>query len=68
MKKRILISFICILILVSILAGIYLPKNSNKNLTKIRLAEVTHSSFYAPLYVAIENDYFKDEGIGLISS
>lgn len=65
MKKRILISFICILILVSILAGIYLPKNSNKNLTKIRLAEVTHSSFYAPLYVAIENDYFKDEGIDL---
>ena len=65
MKKRILISFICILILVSILAGIYLPKNSNKNLTKIRLAEVTHSSFYTPLYVAIENDYFKDEGIDL---
>jgi len=65
LKKRILISFICILILVSILAGIYLPKNSNKNLTKIRLAEVTHSSFYAPLYVAIENDYFKDEGIDL---
>lgn len=31
--------------------------------TKIRLNEVTHSIFYAPLYVAIENDFFKNEGL-----
>ena len=31
--------------------------------TKIRINEVTHSVFYAPLYVAIENGYFKDEGL-----
>ena len=38
--------------------------NNNKNeLTKIRLNEVTHSIFYAPLYVAINNGYFKDDGI-----
>lgn len=30
---------------------------------KIRLNEVTHSIFYAPLYVAINNGYFEDEGI-----
>lgn len=29
----------------------------------IRLSEVTHSLFYAPLYVAINNGYFKDEGL-----
>lgn len=29
----------------------------------IRLNEVTHSIFYAPLYVAINNGYFEDEGI-----
>lgn len=29
----------------------------------IRLNEVTHSVFYAPLYVAINNGYFKDEGL-----
>ena len=39
--------------------------NNDNNLTKIKLAEVTHSAFYAPLYVAIENGYFKDEGLDI---
>ncbi len=30
---------------------------------KIVLSEVTHSIFYAPLYLAINNDYFADEGL-----
>ena len=30
---------------------------------KIELNEVTHSIFYAPLYVAMNNNYFKDEGL-----
>ncbi len=30
---------------------------------KVRLCEVTHSIFYAPLYVAINKGYFADEGI-----
>ena len=30
---------------------------------KVRINEVTHSVFYAPLYVAINNGYFKDAGI-----
>ncbi len=29
----------------------------------IRVNEVTHSIFYAPLYVAINNGYFEDEGL-----
>lgn len=29
----------------------------------IRVNEVTHSIFYAPLYVAMEKGYFKDEGL-----
>ena len=37
----------------------------NSELTKINLNEVTHSIFYAPQYIAIENGYFKDEGIDL---
>lgn len=33
--------------------------------TKVTLNEVAHSIFYAPMYVAIEKGYFKDEGIDL---
>ena len=37
----------------------------DKKLTKITLNEVAHSIFYAPQYVAIEEGYFKDEGLDL---
>lgn len=33
--------------------------------TKVVLNEVAHSIFYAPMYVAIEEGYFEDEGIEL---
>ena len=34
-----------------------------KDSNKVRVSEVTHSVFYAPLYVAINNGYFDDEGL-----
>ena len=34
-------------------------------LTEVTLNEVAHSIFYAPMYVAIEEGYFEDEGIDL---
>lgn len=34
-------------------------------LTPVVLNEVAHSIFYAPMYVAIENGYFKEQGIDL---
>lgn len=33
--------------------------------TKVVLNEVAHSLFYAPMYVAIEEGYFKEQGIDL---
>ena len=35
----------------------------SKDYNKIELNEVTHSIFYAPLYVAINQGYFKEEGL-----
>jgi len=41
------------------------PKPAEETLQKITLNEVAHSIFYAPMYAAIENGYFKQEGIDL---
>jgi NitT/TauT family transport system substrate-binding protein len=32
-------------------------------LTKVKVAEVTHSVFYAPQYVAITEGFFQEEGL-----
>lgn len=40
-------------------------KSNSKKLTKVTLAEVAHTIFYAPQYVAIENGYFEDYGIDI---
>ena len=39
--------------------------SEEERLTKVTLNEVAHSIFYAPQYVAIEEGYFKDEGLDL---
>lgn len=68
MKKYIILILIGLLVLFSILyIGIFTKKDdkSTNSKEKVRLAEVTHSIFYAPLYVAIENGYFEEEGIDL---
>ena len=39
-------------------------KNVNNNeLTKVKVAEVTHSLFYTPMYIADAKGYFKDNGL-----
>ena len=58
MKKIIYLVF-TILIIVGILS--YPREKTNK----IRVAEVTHSVSYTPFYVALENGYFKEEGLNI---
>lgn len=62
MKKTFYIILISLIILFSIF--LLLPKKEKQN-NKIKLAEVTHSVFYSPLYVAIEKGYFQDENIDI---
>ena len=54
---------------ISALAGCTVSKEkdvvSNGGGEKVVLNEVAHSIFYAPMYTAIENGYFKDSGIDL---
>ncbi|MCI9532855.1 MAG: ABC transporter substrate-binding protein [Lachnospiraceae bacterium] len=40
-------------------------KEGGNGQVDVTLNEVAHSIFYAPLYVAIEEGYFKEEGINL---
>lgn len=58
MRKFIITLLICCLVVLPLSAC----ANTKPDNT-IRLTEVTHSVFYAPLYVAIENGYFQEEGL-----
>ena len=53
--------FTIFLSLLLIIAPLSACKNKDKNVLKIN--EVTHSVFYAPLYLAIENGYFEEENL-----
>ena len=60
MKKFALLSLAIILFTTTALFGC---KESSNGLAKVRLNEVAHSIFYAPLYVALNNGYFEEEGL-----
>ncbi len=67
MKRKILGVILGLLILIIIVVTItkITKTKQNEDLTTVKLAEVTHSAFYAPLYVAIENGYFLENGINI---
>lgn len=65
--KRAIVSIILFLIIVGVII-FSVFKNKDKednNLTKVTVAEVAHSIFYAPAYVAISEGYFEEEGIDI---
>ncbi len=68
MKKT--LAFLLVLMMLAMTVGCSGKKDGKDKseegaLTKITLNEVAHSYFYAPMYVAIELGYFKEEGIDL---
>ena len=67
MKKKIFLIIITSVVLLLGIAGLIYNKTNNENreLTKVTVAEVTHSIFYTPWYVALEKGYFEDEGLDI---
>ena len=59
--KKISIILVAFLSIFSVL----LTGCGKKENNTIRISEVTHSIFYAPLYVAMNKGYFKDEGLNI---
>lgn len=66
MKKKCISILLTTIMAISILSGCTSqPESQTKELTPVTLCEVAHSIFYAPMYVAIEQGYFEEEGIKL---
>lgn len=72
MKKKLLIFSLAAAMLVTGLAACGRAADTKESggaqggtAVKVRLNEVAHSIFYAPMYVAIEEGYFAEEGIEL---
>ena len=64
-KKWISLAAAVVLAVTALPLGVSAAKKEEPKLTKVTLNEVAHSIFYAPQYVAIEEGYFKDEGLDL---
>ena len=68
LRTKIMCLSLSLLLLAGILAGCNAAKDTSGNAggnVEVTLNEVAHSIFYAPLYVAIEEGYFEEEGINL---
>lgn len=61
MKRKIITTIFILLIF--LIASMVLFNKTDSNLKKIRVAEVAHSIFYAPQYVALHNGYFEEAGL-----
>lgn len=59
MKRKVLALIMIFLLAAGLLSGC----KEKSSLKLVTLNEVAHSIFYSPMYVAVENGYFKDEGL-----
>ena len=64
-KKWITLAAAVVLAVTALPLGVFAAKKDEAKLAKVTLNEVAHSIFYAPQYVAIEEGYFKEEGLDL---
>lgn len=63
MKKKIVTTLGILLILCICFITLYDFNKKDNDLTKVKVAEVAHSIFYAPQYAAISEGFFEEYGI-----
>ena len=66
MKKNLFISVLLVIVGIGILFMVlsyFNKENNSDNLIDVKVAEVAHSVFYAPQYLADALGYFEDEGL-----
>ena len=56
---------LCSLFIMMMFCSMFTACGKDSKMEKVQLTEVAHSIFYAPMYVAIEEGYFEEEGIDL---
>lgn len=63
--KKTIVSIVILLIMIGLIViGIIQGKDKvSDGLTKVTVAEVAHSIFYAPQYAAVSEGYFEEEGL-----
>lgn len=65
MKKTLFLTLLIAVLVIGMVVFSFKFSNKNNDTTTVKVAEVAHSIFYAPWYVAIEEGYFKGEGIDI---
>ena len=66
--KKIVLILISILLIAFVFYLLFFTNKAKKEenkLTKVKVAEVAHSIFYAPQYIAIKKGFFKEEGLDI---
>ena len=64
--KRIIYLGCLLLVIVGAISLLFIDLNkgdNNKDLKKVKVAEVAHSIFYAPQYAAVSQGFFEEEGL-----
>ena len=61
--KKVIISILIIIMVIGICFFSFFNKEEKTKLKKVKVAEVAHTIFYAPQYIALKKGYFKDEGL-----
>jgi len=60
-RKKLFIAIFSVIVIMAI--AVILSRDNKDELTRIKVAEATHSVFYAPQYVALAEGFFAEEGL-----